>query len=71
MPNHLRVGGTSQHPIPPGGTGIPATPLPSRLTLCPSLPGLILLALGPRVQVALGILDLEGSLLLDWRGDSL
>lgn len=65
-------GGTcSQHPIPPGGMGIPAAPLPSDLTLRPSLPGLILLALGPRVQVAFGILDLEGSLLLDWRSDSL
>lgn len=66
-------GGTcSQHPIPPGGTGIPAaTTLPSDLTLRPSLPGLILLALGPRVQVAFSILDLEGSLLLDWCSDSL
>lgn len=64
-------GGTSQDPVPPRGTGIPGTPPPSCLTLHPNLPSLILLALGPRVQVALGILDLEGSLLLDWCGDSL
>lgn len=49
----------------------PHCPPPSHLTLCPGLPGLLLLALGPRVQVALGILDLEGGLLLDRRSHSL
>lgn len=72
MPNRLRLGGhVVSTPSLLGGTGIPATTLPSDLTLRPSLPGLILLALGPRVQVAFSILDLEGSLLLDWCSDSL
>lgn len=63
-------GGTSQGPVRAGG-GTQEHPLRPSLTLRPGFPRLVLLALGPRVQVALGVLDLEGSFLLDWRNDSL